>query len=304
MTRILFLATVLVAQSLLSACANVRLDVPDEHLIDVVVTTYASRGVEVPVTYTTPIVEHGETYPLVVMAHGHGGSREEGGGYPAVSESLARNGIASIRMDFPGCGDSMESFTENNLSNMLADLQAASEFALADTNVDEGRLGLLGFSMGGRLVALLSEIDPRYKAMVMWAPAVANGAEREHESLGGPDVYHRLRREAEETGRAPYTTSYGQDLVLGLGWFTDMEQTRPLSALSKYAGPVLVVYGDEDIAVPPAISEAAIAAATNSAEVVRHRIEGVGHDLGFYSDRADVASDVVATSVDFLRERL
>lgn len=304
MTRIFFLTALLAIHCLISACASVELKLPDEYRFDAVITTVTSRGVEVPVTYTTPIVDQDVTFPLVVMAHGHGTSREEGGGYATVSENLARNGVASIRMDFPGCGDSTESFTENNLSNMLADLQAAGEFALADASVNEERLGLLGFSMGARLVALLSAIDPRYKAMVMWAPAVANGAEREHQSFGGPQVYHRLRSEAEETGRAPYTTSYGQDLELGLGWFTDMEKTLPLLALSEYAGAVLVVYGAEDTAVPPDISEAAIAAATRSSEVIRYRIEGIGHDLGFYSDRADVAADVVATSVDFLTERL
>ncbi len=267
-------------------------------------TTVQSRGVAVPVTFVAPAVTERETNSLIVMAHGHGGSRDEGDGYRRVAERLAEHGIASIRMDFPGCGDSTESFTENNLSNMLQDLQAAREFAASQTGIDNNRIGLLGFSMGGRLTALLSEIDPGYKVMALWAPAVANGAERELASLGGADIYFMLREEAQEKGLAEYTTQWGTKLQLGYRWFTDLEQTTPLEALAKFTGPLLVIYGDQDKAVPPWISEAAIEAAQSSSEVVRHVIEGAGHGLGFYSEQPAVAAEVVNSTVEFFSQRL
>ncbi len=156
-------------------------------------TTIQSRGVAVPVSYVTPAIGADERFPLVVMAHGHGGSRHEGGGYRLVAEAMAKNGIASIRMDFPGCGDSTESFTNNNLSNMLLDLQAARDYAASRPEIDDDRVGLLGYSMGGRLVALLAEMDPSYKVMAAWTPAVTDGAQRNIESLGGADAYNRLK---------------------------------------------------------------------------------------------------------------
>lgn len=302
MRRVILFMFVLPGMALVTACIADPNATPSFTAID---TTVTSRGVEIPVTFTAPNVADGKSFPLVVMAHGHGGSRNEGGGYRSVSESLALHGIASIRMDFPGCGDSTEPFTKNNLTNMLADLRASRKFADAQAGVDSRRVGLLGFSMGGRLVALLSEIDTGYKTMVAWAPAVANHAEREHFSLGGtPEAYFALRKKAEETGIAEYTTNYGQDMALGFGYFRDLENTRPLDAIAKFAGPLLIIYGDEDTAVPPAIPEAAIAAAANSSEVVRHVMPGVGHDLGFYSDRADVAAEVVKITVNFFEKRL
>lgn len=299
--RLILFMFVLPALVVTTACSGDPNSTPNFTAVD---TTVLSRGVEIPVTFTVPDVADGESFPLVVMAHGHGGSRDEGGGYRSVSESLALHGIASIRMDFPGCGDSIEPFTKNNLTNMLADLQASRKFADAQAGVDSVRVGLLGFSMGGRLVALLSELDPSYKTIVAWAPAISHHVELDHITLGGPDVYSALRKKAQETGIAEYTTPYGQDLALGPGFFRDMESSRPLDALAGFTGPLLVIYGDEDIAVPPAISEAAIAAAENSSEVARHVMVGVGHDLGFYSDRADVAAEVVDTTVDFFEERL
>ena len=268
-------------------------------------TTFMSRGVSVPATLVTPVADDGKAFPLVVMAHGHGGSRQEGGGYEMVAKAFAERGVASIRMDFPGCGDSVESFADNNLSNMLLDLQAARQHAEAQGGIDSSRVGLLGFSMGGRLVALLSEIDPSYRAMVTWAPSVANGGEREIASeFGGPEGYYRVKQQAADDGSVVHTTRWGTQLELGLRWFTDMEETFPQAALAKFTGPLLVIYGDLDESVPPEISAAAASSATSSSEVVSLVIPGARHGLGFYTNRPEVADQVVNATADFLAERL
>jgi dienelactone hydrolase len=291
--------------ALMSGCSSEQapLDAARFNSVD---TTFESRGALVPATIVTPANSDGKSLPLVVMAHGHGGSRQEGGGYQMVAEAMAKRGIASIRMDFPGCGDSTESFTENNLSNMLLDLQAARAFAQSreDLEVDSERVGLLGYSMGGRLVALLSDIDPSYKAMVMWTPSVNDGAKREIDSLGGPDAYENLKQLARDTGVAKFTTRWGTELDLGYRWFIDLEETRPLESLAKFKGPLLVVYGDQDTVVVPATSEAAIAAAQNSREVERHVVVGAEHGLGFYTNKPEFAAEVVNRTADFLGTRL
>jgi dienelactone hydrolase len=305
MLRIQFLLPLVCGLSMVAACSSKQAPVATQ-AIGSVDTTFESRGVAVPATIVMPAISDGKPLPLVVMAHGHGGSRQEGGGYQLVAEAMAKQGIASIRMDFPGCGDSSESFTENNLSNMLLDLQAARVFAehQAGINIDGDRIGLLGYSMGGRLVALLSEIDPSYKAMVMWSPAVADGAMREFDSLGGIDAYQAYKEKARTTGMAEFTTQWGSTLQLGYRWFTDMEETKPLESLASFEGPLLVVYGDQDSVVVPATSEAAIAAAKNSKEVKRHVVAGAEHALGFYTDKPDFAAEVVNATAEFLGERL
>jgi len=266
--------------------------------------TIPSRGVAVPVSYVTPAISTDDRFPLVVMAHGHGGSRQEGGGYQLMAEAMARHGIASIRMDFPGCGDSVESFTNNNLSNMLLDLQAAREYAVSQPEIDRSRVGLLGYSMGGRLVALLAGMDPSYKVMVVWTPVAADGAQDMFDSLGGPEAYNVLKEQARSNGTAEYTTRWGTRLQLGYSWFTDLEETMPRDSLATFEGPLLVLYGNLDDVIPPATSEAAIAAARSSSEVVRHVVAGADHGLGFYTDQPEIAAEVVDTTALFLRERL
>jgi dipeptidyl aminopeptidase/acylaminoacyl peptidase len=267
-------------------------------------TTVSSRGVAIPVTYVHPVPRDDETFPLVVMAHGHGGTRNEAGGFTRVAEGLATLGIASIRMDFPGCGDSTESFRLNTLGNMLDDIQASRDFALTRSNINRERVGLFGFSMGGRLVLLLSSLDKSYKAIATWAPAGANGADSEVDFLGGGDAYTDLRKRAMSEGFVPFTTQWGQDQELSAEWFRDMEQSNPLDAVREFEGPLLVLSGDLDDVVLPRITEGVIAAAVSSPDVVRHVVKGADHGLGLFTDEFDLSEEAVATTVDFLSTRL
>jgi dienelactone hydrolase len=107
------------------------------------------------------------------LAHGHGGSKDENGGFTALAETLASCGVASIRMDFPGCGASVESFTENNITNMMADVAAARAYAVANAAIDGTAVGMFGYSMGGR-VAILSA-SSGYKSLGLLAPLGNDG---------------------------------------------------------------------------------------------------------------------------------
>jgi len=277
---------------------------PMQHDFTSIDTTVPSRGVSIPVTYVEPVGTASETFPLVLIAHGHGGHRHEQGSFTQVAQRLAGLGVASIRMDFPGCGDSTESFAENNLGNMLADLVAARDFAVGHPTIDADRVGLFGWSMGGRLVFLLSDRNDEFKAIAAWTPAASNGTGSMTTFAGGQAEFDALKAVAAENGAAPFTTRWGQDQMLGLKWFEDLETTRPLDVLSKFEGPLLVLYGDLDDVVPPAVSEAAIESAISSSEVVRHVIEGADHGLGVFSDEPHLTEEAVNTVAEFLGERL
>lgn len=258
----------------------------------------------VPVTFVAPIASSGKAFPLVVMAHGHGGTRHEEGSFREIAERLAVRGIASIRVDFPGCGDSTESFANNNIGNMTADLLAARDFAINQPGIDAERVGLFGWSMGGRLVLLLGDRNEEFKVIATWSPVARNDADSMVAFLGGVTEYTQLRARAEEQGSVPFTTQWGQQQQLGLQWFQDLESSRPLDAISEFTGPLLVLYGDLDNIVVPEVSESAINAATNSSEVVRHVVQGADHGLGIFSDEAALTEAAIDTAVVFLSQRL
>ena len=142
--------------------------------------TVVSRGVRVPAVLTLPSAAG--TYPLVVMAHGHGGSKDENGGFAAIADALASRGIASIRMDFPGCGASAEPFTQNTITNMMVDVAAARAYAVGNAPIDARAVGIFGYSMGGRL-AILSAASG-YKSLGLLAPKGNDGADPDQRQQG------------------------------------------------------------------------------------------------------------------------
>lgn len=65
----------------------------------------AAEDHEIPATLTIP--EGDGPFPLVVMCHGNGSNRHEAGnGYDMAAEEMAKRGIASLRFDYIGNGDS------------------------------------------------------------------------------------------------------------------------------------------------------------------------------------------------------
>lgn len=266
---------------------------------DVITTSVPSRSIGIPATYVVPVTLPVNGNPLVVMAHGHGGSRDESGAFTDVARQLAMRGIASIRVDFAGCGESTEPFTNNNLGTMLEDLEAARRYALATGDIDPNRVAVLGYSMGGRVALLALDVEPAYAAAVLWAPAAGDGPDAMFPFMGGRDRYFERRRTAMAAGSATIRTRWGQSQELGTDWFIDMESRRPMEALRHFRGPLLVLHGANDAVIAPEFGEAVVEAAVNSRSAHFAPIPAAGHGLGFYIESA-TADAVVAATVHFL----
>lgn len=261
--------------------------------------TYTSRGVDVPATIVLP--EGDGPFPFVVLVHGHGGSRHENIGFPAIADALAAQGIASIRMDFPGCGDSGESFQQNTLGNMKQDVLAAIDTMTGEYPVDTEKAGILGYSMGGRIaLELLAEKAYDFKAVALLAPAAQT--EGLKGLFGGDEGWQTLRAEAESNGFAVFTTIYGQVQELSLAWFEDLEANMDptADAAAAYAGNAVVIYAAEDEAVSADISQA-VAEAFGAAVI---HADGDGHSYGFYSDKTEVLETVANGAADFFAGEL
>lgn len=246
----------------------------------------------IPATIVTPVGKG--PFPAVVINHGHGGSRDENGGLAGIAEALANQGILSIRMDFPGCGESSEPFTENYLSNMISDSNACLDYILKNCYVDSSKLGIMGYSMGGRIALTIgSNPGNPYKAMGLLAPSADDGVEAIIDLLGGQEKYDALYKEAVTKGYVEYTTEFGQKQLLSLTWFEEMKASYPLKDIANFKGRILVVYGDKDTTVPEEVSKSVLVAAKNAVGVV---VANADHGYGFYSDQPAV-TEVVEDSI-------
>jgi len=105
--------------------------------------------------------------PLVAFAHGWG----SGKGSPrnrAVAERLALAGIAALRLDFTGHGESGGHRAQSTWEQQAADLKAALDYALSRPEVSAA--GLAGSSTGGIAAMMLAAADDRVRALVLREP--------------------------------------------------------------------------------------------------------------------------------------
>mgnify|MGYP001458679833 CR=1 FL=1 len=252
----------------------------------------------------TVVVPDGDgPFAAVVMNHGHGGGRQENGGFGSIASALAERGILTIRMDFPGSGDSTEPFTEGYLSNMISDSNESLQYILENYAVDENRLGIFGYSMGGRIAITIGAAeDNPYRAMGLLAPSADWGQEMMVGFLGGQAEYDRLYAESGgDKGYAEFVTQWGQTQHLSRTWFDEMIASKPLDLIAAYDGAMLVVAGDKDDVVRPAVAEAVVAAYPAATLVT---VPGADHGYGFYSDQPDVTAAVEGSFADFFAEQL
>ena len=85
--------------------------------------------------------------PCVVASHGLLSSKDSEK-YIALGERLSREGIAMLRFDFRGIGESEGRLEDDTVSRRIADLGAAIDFVLSRAGLGK-KIGLVGSSLGG-----------------------------------------------------------------------------------------------------------------------------------------------------------
>lgn len=203
-------------------------------------------GVTIAATFTPG---RGDRSPAVLLLHGVGASRQ------ATAENaawLASLGYATLTIDFRGHGQSDLTPRTFGLNEAL-DAQAA--FDWLKRRQDGAPVAVIGISLGGAASLLGKEGGLRADALILQAVY--------------PDIRHAIRnRIASRT-----TTGIGYLLEPLLSFQAPLRfgvwpsRLSPLSALSRYRGPVLVIGGEEDRSTPADESRAMFAAAKGPKEL-------------------------------------
>lgn len=229
---------------------------------------------EIPATVCMPTAEG--TYPAVVMLHGTGSNRDEaGGGYAYAAPVLAEKyGVATIRIDFMGNGDSTADYTGYTFASAVADAVAAAEYMAAMENIDGEHIGVMGWSQGGTDALLSAGQHPEiFKSVVTWA--------------GAPDLGLLLPDEdyakAQANGYFTMEFDWREPLNVSLQWCEDVKNINVLDVFTAYTGPVLAIHGTEDTTVDPDWSNKIAGTSTNEASGTCF-IEGMDHTFNVFSE--------------------
>jgi len=105
--------------------------------------------------------------PCVIVSHGLLSSKDSEK-YIGLGNRMAAEGIAMLRFDFRGIGESEGSEEDNTISKKLMDLSSALDFVRSRTDLGK-RIGLVGSSLGGFLSLIQASKDKGIGAVVVWA---------------------------------------------------------------------------------------------------------------------------------------
>lgn len=187
-----------------------------------------------------PELKQGERVPMVLLCHGFMGNKE-GALEKQIAELLRQQGIASIRFDFNGHGQSEGRFQDMTVPNEIVDAKKVIEYVSKLPYVDG--IAISGHSQGG-VVAAMTAGDlgaDKIKAVVLLAPAAVLRDDAIRGSTMGatydpfnPGEYVELFR-----GRN-----------LGAEYIRTAFSLPIYETAAKYQGPALIIHGTGDRVVP------------------------------------------------------
>jgi len=228
--------------------------------------------------------------PAVVMLHGFASVKDEVGEmYKRLAAALGERGIASIRIDFRGWGESGGGMENSTVTGMVEDAAVAYEYMASQDFVDASQMGVLGFSLGGRIAIVTAGQNPDwYASMGLWS----TGGNIDPVTFQGEEAYDTAQAEGQVTLDLGWTM-----ITLGSEFFDSLTAYDVEEEYPKYSGPVFVVAGTDD----PDPAEFFDWYLENAQGELRAGllVEGGDHIYAVLTDDQTMAEKVIATTADW-----
>jgi hypothetical protein len=217
------------------------------------IVKFENEGLNIVGTLAMP--KSDAAVPIVLLFHGFKGERDElpivnteEGMYSRTARLFAERGVATLRIEFRGSGESEGLWEDTTFTSQISDAIAALDFVQTLEGVDPERIGIIGLSQGGLVAASAAGQDARVKSLVLWS-AAANPASNFANLLPMETIKAGL---ALPDGEAlSITLPWGEETSMKRGFFEELFTVDPVAAITDYAGPMLVVVGSRDTTVFP-----------------------------------------------------
>ena len=247
--------------------------------------SYGNGDVHIVGTLTTP--NNVKAFPAVILIPGVGSHERDNTFFEhrpffVIADFLTRNGIAVLRYDERGVGSSKGDRTQATTRDFAQDVIAGVDYLKSLPQIKE--IGLIGHSEGGTIASLVAAELPDISFIVMMGSPGLNGVEynlqfeesmsrimemSEKEIIGKIDFQKEvlniiLEEECEDSAKIKleklYTISHPdlpKDRIqatlqrLLSPWFRYNLTYDPKQNLQQIICPVLALFGEKDMQVPP-----------------------------------------------------
>ena len=179
---------------------------------------------------------------VAILMHGFMGDR---GNYQGkllydLSHALNDAGIPTLRFDFAGCGESDGNFAEMTVLSELLDGMAIIDYAR--TTLGAKKIDLVGHSQGGVVASMLAGY---YRDVIAKLVLLAPAATLKDDALKG-----EFQGSKYDPNQIPLTVPVHGQAVSGQ-YFRTAQLLPIYETAQHFAGPTLIVHGEDDQVVSP-----------------------------------------------------
>jgi len=234
-----------------------------------------------------------------------------------IADSLARRGIAVLRMDDRGTGASGGTFKGSTSADFAEDVRAGLAYLRTRPEIRANRLAVLGHSEGALIAPMVAEKEPTLRAIVLLAGIAQPGRTALHFQLKNLIEHNtKLTPEMRDSQIAEIPKRI-DDMAAADPWMKFFLTYDPAATMRRVKTPVLILTGSRDQQAVPeqvALQEAAFKEAGNK-DVTARVLPDVNHLFvqdtdGFPGNYAKLPppvmmrADVLEMITDWLAQRL
>jgi uncharacterized protein len=234
-----------------------------------------------------------------------------------LADALAERGIASLRLDPRGCGDSGGTWEEAAYFTRIDDARDAIGAMRSRPELDLRRTALVGHGEGAGIAMSVAIGDPAIGALCLVGSSARSartvlragvserartGVDLEHPIVAALDAASEELIERADRGEVELALEVAADepaVRLGLAAWEQAFHTPPLALATMLHRPTVIAHGSTDAWAPPEESDLldTILRAGGNDPLVRH-VPGAGHDL------READAGVIAELADALGARM
>ena len=209
-----------------------------------------------------------------------------------LAMSLARMGVATLRINFRGEGDRLRTKIESTLYSRVEDTENAYRFLTQRDGVAGGKIGVYGSSLGATTAIVTASRHPGwFTTLAVWSspsgdqgPGMMEGALKD------------AAREAMATGAGSFHFEGWKTVTFKRDFFESFAGVDLDAALAKIPGAFLTVRGTEDF-LPVRDREMVSLSGGNPRESVL--IGGADHIFNVFDPEKDYHQRAIAATVEW-----
>ena len=163
-----------------------------------------------------------------------------------VADTLARHGIAVLRMDDRGVGGSGGNAAVSTSADFADDIRAGLAYLRSRSDIDASRLGLIGHSEGGLIAPMIAADDPSLRGIVLLAGPSQSGRQIIEYQQRYAIEHAAMLSATQRDSAMRHITPLVDSILASVPWMRFFVDYNPLQAARRVRVPTLILQGATD----------------------------------------------------------